>query len=184
MTFTTPVSGRVILCGLLCLLSCTAGKSVPRPPPGEVSGWIQVFGVATGVVLMGPGGGYDADNGRSKQERITGCVREVGRDGQEPGEDEDNGDYVYFLLHGAPRGHYTLWIAATRSDTVTIAVEKFGRGAVVECGQLLKPHELFAGKRYRVDVDINNPAVVSKCGIRLGPLTEARWPRRFRSLLP
>jgi hypothetical protein len=152
MTFSTPLSGRVTLCALLLLLSCNAGKSVPKPPPAEVSGWIQVFGVATGVVLTGPGGGYDADNGRSKHEGIAGCVREVGRDGQEPGEDEDNGDYVYFLLDGAPRGHYTLWIAATRPDTMTIAAEKFGRGAVVECGQVSKPQMLVARKTYGASV--------------------------------
>jgi hypothetical protein len=176
--------GRAILSGAVLLLSCDLGRSEPKPMSDKVSGSIQVFGLATGVVLVGPGGEYDAANGPSNRHGIPGCVRDVSQDNQETGEEPDLGVYVDFILHDSESGHYTLWIAASRPDTVTIEVQRFSLGTVVQCAAGLKEQVLVAGKRYRVDVDIANPAVVSKCGIRLGPLTEARWPRRFRSLLP
>lgn len=175
---------RGALWGLLLLTACTAAKVVRKSPQNEISGWIRVFGVTKGVVLVGPAGDFDADNGRVKHNGIRGCVRDVGQEGLEPGEDEDSGDFVDFVLRGASSGRYTLWIAATRADTVTISVEKMVRETVVECGQMLEPRPLVAGRRYRVDIDIASVGVASPCGVLVGPIVEASWPGRLRSSLP
>lgn len=166
-----------------------AASSECKPSSGDRSpeiiiGHLRVDGVRELVVLVDPQGRPDLVRGDKATHSISGCKRDVGRQGLEPGEDEDSGDYVEFIFSKLQAGRYTLWMRPDSVVTAQLSGQRFKNpnGASFLCGPMGPEVQLEAHNWYRADVTLGAKTAADTCGFSLGVPIKAQAPSSLRAL--
>lgn len=145
------------------------------------SGVLRVEGMHEKVVLTDDKGRIGRCTGDSTAAGIPGCSRDSGREGPEPGEDFDSGDFVVFTFSRAVTGHYVLWLMSTSQSEVELSIQRFLRPGTtaMPCGPT-RQVRLVGETWYRVDLELGVTVAGDTCGVVMATPRRDQPPKAVR----